>query len=176
MIKGGATHIAVATDHVIESFHNELLPGYKTGIEPGLLAQFSLLEDALLAAGLVVWPMVEFEADDALAAAVVAAAREACVESVITCTPGKDLAQCMRGTRIVQLNRRTRVTLDEADEAGVIKKFGVSPESIPDYLALVGDAADGVPGLPGWVRSRLPPSWQRIGILNPLQRITASGT
>jgi 5'-3' exonuclease len=149
MIKGGATHIAVATDHVIESFRNELWPGYKTGegIEPDLLAQFQLLEDVLSAAGVVVWPMVEFEADDALAAAAVAAARDTRVESVIICTPDKDLAQCVRGTRIVQLNRRTRVTIDEA---GVIKKFGVSPGSIPDYLALVGDAADGYPGLPGW--------------------------
>ena len=140
MIKGGATHIAVATDHVIESFRNDLWPGYKTGegIEPDLLAQFPLLEDVLSAAGLVVWPMVEFEADDALAAAAVAAARDARVERVIICTPDKDLAQCVRGTRIVQLNRRTGVTLDES---GVIKKFGVSPVSIPDYLALVGDSA-----------------------------------
>jgi 5'-3' exonuclease len=146
---GGATHVAVATDHVIESFRNGLWPGYKTGagIEPDLLAQFQLLEDALSAAGVVVWPMVELEADDALAAAAVAAARDARVERVIICTPDKDLAQCVRGTRIVQLNRRTR---DIRDEAGVIKKFGVSPESIPDYLALVGDAADGYPGLPGW--------------------------
>jgi 5'-3' exonuclease len=149
MIKSGATHIAVATDHVIESFRNELWPGYKTGagIEPALLAQFSLLEETLSAAGIVVWPMVEFEADDALAAAAVAAARDARVDRVIICTPDKDLAQCVRGTRIVQLNRRTRVTVDEA---GVIKKFGVPPQSIPDYLALVGDAADGYPGLPGW--------------------------
>jgi 5'-3' exonuclease len=149
MIKGGATHIAVATDHVIESFRNELWPDYKTGegIEPDLLAQFQLLEEVLSAAGIVVWPMVEFEADDALASAAVAAARDARVQQVIICTPDKDLAQCVRGTRIVQLNRRTRVTLDEA---GVIQKFGVSPESIHDYLALVGDAADGYPGLPGW--------------------------
>ena len=149
MIKGGATHIAVATDHVIESFRNGLWPGYKTseGIEPELLAQFPLLEETLSAAGIVVWPMVEFEADDALAAAAVAAARDARVERVIICTPDKDLAQCVRGTRIVQLNRRTRVTLDEA---GVVQKLGVSVESIPDYLALVGDSADGYPGLPGW--------------------------
>ena len=149
MIKDGATHIAVATDHVIESFRNGLWPGYKTGagIEPDLFAQFPLLEDVLSAAGIVVWPMVEFEADDALAAAAVAAAREARVERVIICTPDKDLAQCVRGTRIVQLDRRTRVT---RNEAGVIQKFGVSPVSIPDYLALVGDAADGYPGLPGW--------------------------
>jgi len=149
MIRDGATHIAVATDHVIESFRNELWPGYKTsaGVEPELLAQFSLLEEVLSAAGIVVWPMVEFEADDALAAAADAAARDACVEHVIICTPDKDLAQCVRGVRIVQLNRRTRVTLDEP---AVVQKFGVSPASIPDYLALVGDASDGYPGLPGW--------------------------
>ena len=149
MIHGGATHVAVATDHVIESFRNSLWPGYKTGegIAPDLLAQFGLLEEVLSAAGVVVWPMVEFEADDALAAAAASAARDARVERVILCTPDKDLAQCVRGTRVVQLNRRTRVTLDEA---GVVRKFGVPPESIPDYLALVGDAADGYPGLPGW--------------------------
>jgi 5'-3' exonuclease len=149
MIKGGATHIAVATDHVIESFRNELWPGYKTGegIEPDLWAQFALLEEVLSAAGIVVWPMVEFEADDALAAAAVAAARDGRVERVIICTPDKDLAQCVRGTRVVQLNRRTRMTIDEA---GVVQKYGVSPVSIPDYLALVGDAADGYPGLKGW--------------------------
>jgi 5'-3' exonuclease len=149
MIKEGVTHIAVATDHVIESFRNGLWPGYKTGegIEPDLLAQFPLLEEALSSMGIVVWPMVEFEADDALAAAAAAAIAEPRVERVIICTPDKDLAQCVRGTRIVQLNRRTRVTLDEA---GIVQKFGVSPESIPDYLALVGDAADGYPGLPGW--------------------------
>jgi len=149
MISGGATHVAVATDHVIESFRNDLWPGYKTGegIEPDLLAQFPLLEEALSAAGVVVWPMVEFEADDALAAGAEAAARDGRVERVIICTPDKDLAQCVRGVRIVQLNRRTRVT---RDEAGVVARFGVSPVSIPDYLALVGDAADGYPGLPGW--------------------------
>jgi len=149
MIKQGATHIAVATDHVIESFRNGLWPGYKTadGIEPDLLAQFPLLEEVLTAAGVVVWPMVEFEADDALAAAAVAAATDARVDRVIICTPDKDLAQCVSGSRIVQLNRRTRVTLDEA---AIVQKFGVSPASIPDYLALVGDSADGYPGLPGW--------------------------
>jgi 5'-3' exonuclease len=149
MMRGGATHVAVATDHVIESFRNGLWPGYKTGdgIAPDLLAQFPLLEEALSAAGVVVWPMVEFEADDALAAGAVAAARDARVERVIICTPDKDLAQCVQGTRIVQLNRRTRAI---RDEAGVIEKFGVSPASIPDYLALVGDAADGYPGLSGW--------------------------
>jgi 5'-3' exonuclease len=149
MIKGGAKYIAVATDHVIESFRNELWPGYKTGegIDADLKSQFQLLEDTLAAAGFVVWPMVEFEADDALASAALAADRDARVHQVIICTPDKDLAQCVRGRRIVQLNRRTRVTLDEA---GVIRKFGVPPASIPDYLALVGDAADGYPGLPGW--------------------------
>jgi 5'-3' exonuclease len=149
MIKAGATHVAVATDHVIESFRNDLWPGYKTGqgIEPELWAQFPLLEETLSAAGVVVWPMIEFEADDALAAAAALAVRDARVDRVIICTPDKDLAQCVRGTRVVQLNRRTRVTVDEA---GVMQKFGVSPKSIPDYLALVGDAADGYPGLPGW--------------------------
>jgi 5'-3' exonuclease len=149
MIKGGATHVAVATDHVIASFRNELWPSYKTGegIDADLLAQFPLLEETLAAAGVVVWPMVEFEADDALAAAAMAAAGDARVDQVIICTPDKDLAQCVRATRIVQLNRRTRVTLDEA---GVIRKYGLTPASIPDYLALVGDAADGYPGLPGW--------------------------
>ena len=149
MIRGGATHVAVATDHVIESFRNGLWPGYKTGegIAPDLWSQFGLLEEVLSAAGVVVWPMVEFEADDALAAGAAAAAWDPRVERVIICTPDKDLAQCVRGTRVVQLDRRRRVTLDEA---GVVGKFGVSPESIPDYLALVGDAADGYPGLPGW--------------------------
>lgn len=149
MIHGGATHLAVATDHVIESFRNDLWPGYKTGegIEPDLLSQFNLLEETLSAAGVVVWPMIEFEADDALAAGAAVAARDPQVDRVVICTPDKDLAQCVRGTRVVQLNRRSRVTFDEA---GIIQKFGVSPESIPDYLALVGDAADGYPGLPGW--------------------------
>jgi 5'-3' exonuclease len=149
MIKSGVTHIAVATDHVIESFRNDLWPGYKTsaGIEPDLLAQFTFLEEVLSAAGIVVWPMVEFEADDALAAAAAAAALDTHVEQVVICTPDKDLAQCVRGTHIVQLNRRTRMIIDES---GVRQKFGVSPESIPDYLALVGDAADGYPGLAGW--------------------------
>ena len=149
MIRGGATHVAVATDHVIESFRNGLWAGYKTGegVAPDLLAQFGLLEEALSAAGVLVWPMVEFEADDALAAGAAIAARDARVEHVIICTPDKDLAQCVRGTRVVQLNRRTRVTFDED---AIVKKFGVGPASIPDYLALVGDAADGYPGLPGW--------------------------
>lgn len=149
MINGGATHVGVATDHVIESFRNRLWPGYKTaaGIEPDLLAQFPLLEDALVALGIATWPMVEFEADDALAAAAAAAALDPRVDRVIICTPDKDLAQCVRGTRIVQMDRRRRTI---RDEAGIIGKFGVPPVSIPDYLALVGDAADGYPGLPGW--------------------------
>jgi len=149
MIKGGATHVAVATDHVIESFRNQLWPGYKTseGVEPDLLAQFPLLEEVLAAAGVAVWPMVEFEADDALAAAAAAAAKNKRVERVVICTPDKDLAQSVTGTRVVQLNRRTQVTLDEQ---GVIQKYGLPPSSIPDYLALVGDSADGYPGLKGW--------------------------
>ena len=149
MTKDGATHIGVATDHVIESFRNGLWPGYKTGegIDPDLLAQFPLLEEALQALGIVVWPMVEFEADDALASAAALAAGDARAERVWICTPDKDLAQCVRGNRVVQLDRRKRA---ERDEAGVIAKFGVPPASIPDYLALVGDAADGYPGLRGW--------------------------
>jgi 5'-3' exonuclease len=149
MLEGGVTHLGVATDHVIESFRNALWPGYKTGegVDPLLYAQFAPLEEALVALGVVVWPMVEFEADDALAAAAAVAARDARVDRVVICTPDKDLAQCVRGTRIVQLDRRTRTM---RDESGVVRKFGIPPASIPDYLALVGDAADGYPGLPGW--------------------------
>ena len=176
MISAGATHVGVATDHVIESFRNRLWRGYKTsaGVDPALLAQFPILEEALQAAGLVVWPMIEFEADDALAAAAEIGARDARVERVIICTPDKDLAQSVRGTRIVQLNRRTRTTMDES---GVIAKFGVPPASIPDYLALVGDAADGYPGLPGWGAKSaaavlakyghleaIPPDWTTWGV------------
>lgn len=149
MITGGVTHLGVATDHVIESFRNNLWPGYKTsaGIEPDLLAQFPLLEVALSELGIAVWPMVEYEADDALAAAAAKATRDKQVERVVICTPDKDLAQCVSSTRVVQMNRRTRTTYDEA---GIVAKFGVPPESIPDYLALVGDSADGYPGLAGW--------------------------
>jgi 5'-3' exonuclease len=149
MVKNGVTHLAVATDHVVESFRNQLWAGYKTSeaVEPNLLAQFPLLEEVLAAAGFVVWPMVEFEADDALAAGAAWAARDSRVERVLICTPDKDLGQCVSGTRVVQLNRRTNAILDET---GVEKKFGVPPESIPDYLALVGDSADGYPGLKGW--------------------------
>ena len=149
MIEGGATHMGVATDHVIESFRNGLWPGYKTGegIEPALLAQFHPLEEALAAMGVAVWPMVELEADDALASAAHLAAADMQVVKVCIWTPDKDLAQCVRGDRIVQLDRRTR---ELRDESGVRQKFGVSPASIPDWLALVGDSADGYPGLPGW--------------------------
>ena len=149
MMRSGVTHIGVATDHVIESFRNNLWKGYKTGegVEPDLLSQFPILEEVLSAAGIVVWPMVEFEADDALASACTLAQKDRRVEQVVICTPDKDLAQCVQGSRVVQLIRRTEVTIDEA---GVIAKFGVHPGSIPDYLALVGDSADGFPGLPGW--------------------------
>jgi 5'-3' exonuclease len=149
MINNGTRYLGVATDHVIESFRNRLWSGYKTGagIDPDLYAQFPLLEEALVALGIATWPMVEYEADDALAAAAAAAARDPRVQRVIICTPDKDLAQCVRGTRVVQMDRRARTT---RDEAGVIAKFGVPPASIPDYLALVGDASDGYPGLPGW--------------------------
>ena len=149
MLEGGVTHLGVATDHVIESFRNARWPGYKTGegIDPLLSAQFQPLEEALAALGVVVWPMVEFEADDALAAAAAMAAADARVAQVVVCTPDKDLAQCVRGDRVVQLDRRTR---EVRDEAAVRRKFGVPPASIPDWLALVGDAADGYPGLPGW--------------------------
>jgi 5'-3' exonuclease len=149
MINNGARYVGVATDHVIESFRNRLWPAYKTGagIDPDLLAQFPLLEEALSALGIATWPMVEFEADDALASAAAAAARDPRVDRVIICTPDKDLAQCVQGTRVVQMDRRRRTI---RDEAGIIAKFGVPPGSIPDYLALVGDAADGFPGLAGW--------------------------
>jgi len=149
LVREGATHIGIATDHVIESFRNALWPGYKTceGIEPDLFAQFALLEEALSAMGVAVWPMIEFEADDALASAAALAARDPRVDRVIICTPDKDLAQCVRGSRVLQLNRLKRVL---RDEQGIIAKFGVPPCSIPDYLALVGDSADGYPGLPGW--------------------------
>ncbi len=149
MLSRGATHIGVATDHVIESFRNELYPNYKTGegVPPELMSQFPILEEALRAMGVVVWPMTEFEADDALAAAAAKAGEDNTVDRVIICTPDKDLSQCVVGERIVQLDRRRDVI---RDEAGVIEKFGVSPVSIPDYLAVVGDTADGFPGLPGW--------------------------
>jgi 5'-3' exonuclease len=149
MIRDGATHLGVATDHTVESFRNDLYEGYKTGegIDPDLWDQFHPLEDALRSLGVVVWPMVEQEADDGLAAAAARAAADDAVGRVFICTPDKDLAQCVRGDRVVQLDRRRRVV---RNERGVQEKFGVGPASIPDYLALVGDAADGFPGVPRW--------------------------
>ena len=172
MLEGGATHIGVATDHVIESFRNDLWPGYKTseGIEPDLLAQFHPLEDALRAMGVVVWAMEEFEADDALAAAARLAAESSAVEQVIICTPDKDLSQCVTGERIVQLDRRKR---EMRNEQGVVARFGVGPKSIPDYLALVGDSADGFPGVPGWGEKA---SGAVLGRYKHLERIPASAT
>jgi 5'-3' exonuclease len=149
MIESGATHIGVATDHVVESFRNDLYPGYKTseGVPAELLSQFPLLEEMLEAMGVVVWPMVRYEADDALASAATKAAQDERVKQVLICTPDKDLSQCIVGTRVVQLDRRRDIL---RDEAGVVAKFGVQPQSIPDYLAVVGDSADGFPGIPGW--------------------------
>ncbi len=148
LLEKGATHLGVATDHVIESFRNDLWPGYKTGsgIEPALLAQFHRLEEALQAMGVVVWPMVELEADDALASAARLASQDARVEKVCIWTPDKDLAQCVRGDRVVQMDRRANAL---RDEAAVRQKYGVEPRRIPDFLALVGDAADGYPGIAG---------------------------
>lgn len=149
MLEDGVTHVGVATDHVIESFRNELWPGYKTseGIDPVLHKQFHPLEKALSAMGVAVWPMEEFEADDGLASAAVKAAADEAVEQVFICTPDKDLAQCVVDHRVVQFDRRAGLL---RDAEGVREKFGVSPSSIPDYLALMGDSADGFPGLPGW--------------------------
>jgi 5'-3' exonuclease len=149
MIERGATHLGVATDHVVESFRNDLYPGYKTseGVAPELLSQFPILEEALEAMGVVVWPMIYFEADDALASAAARAATDNRVGQVFICTPDKDLSQCVVGTRVVQLDRRRELI---RDESGVVAKFGVKPESIPDYLAVVGDTADGFPGIKGW--------------------------
>jgi 5'-3' exonuclease len=149
MLSEGATHVGVATDHVVESFRNEMWPGYKTGegIDPDLLAQFIPLEEALGAMGVLVWPTVELEADDALASAAAVAAEDPTVDRVVICSPDKDLSQCVVGERVVQLDRRAKTF---RNEAGVREKFGVGPASIPDYLGLVGDSADGFPGLPGW--------------------------
>jgi len=149
MIESGTTHLGVATDHVVESFRNDLWPGYKTGegLEPELWDQFHPMEDALRAMGLMVWAMEELEADDGLASAAALAAADASVEQVVICTPDKDLSQCVFGDRIVQLDRRKR---ELRNEAGVQEKFGVLPASIPDWLALVGDSADGFPGVKGW--------------------------
>ena len=149
LVAEGATHLGIASDHVIESFRNDLYAGYKTssGMDPDLLVQIPIMEDALAAAGFTVWPMVEFEADDALGAAAAIADADDRVEKVLIVTPDKDLGQCVRGTRVVQFDRRKQ---EIVDESGVVEKFGVSPGSIADYLGLVGDAADGFPGLPGW--------------------------
>jgi 5'-3' exonuclease len=149
LLESGVTHIGVATDHVIESFRNDLWPDYKTseGVDPILLSQFQLLEDSLSALGVVVWPMVELEADDALAGAAKQLADFRQVHRILICSPDKDLAQCVRRNKVVMLDRRRKIILNEK---GVIKKFGVPPSSIPDYLALVGDSADGYPGLSGW--------------------------
>ena len=149
MLESGVTHIGVATDHVVESFRNELYGGYKTseGVPPELLSQFPILEEALQAMGVLVWPMVYFEADDALASAAAKAAQDDRVKQVFVCTPDKDLAQCVVRTRVVQLDRRREIL---RDEAAIVEKFGVKPQSIPDYLAVVGDSADGYPGLTGW--------------------------
>ncbi len=149
LVEDGATHIGVASDHTIESFRNEMWPGYKTseGMDPEILEQIPVMERALAAAGFTVWPMIDHEADDALAAAALVAERDERVEQVLIVTADKDLGQCVRGERVVQFDRRNRAIVD-AD--GVRDKFGVGPESIPDYLGLVGDTADGFPGLPGW--------------------------
>jgi 5'-3' exonuclease len=149
MMENGATHIGVATDHVVESFRNDLYDDYKTseGVAPELLSQFPILEEALQAMGVVVWPMIYFEADDALASAAAKAAQNKDVAQVLICTPDKDLSQCVVGTRVVQVDRRRDAL---RDEAGVEARFGVKPQSIPDYLAVVGDSADGFPGVAGW--------------------------
>jgi 5'-3' exonuclease len=170
LLEDGATHVGIATDHVIESFRNDLWSGYKTsaGMPPELLSQFPLLEEALVAAGFTVFPMVEFEADDALGAAAVVAAADPEVDQVLICTPDKDLGQCVVGDRVVQLDRRKGVIYDAA---GVEEKFGVPPTSIPDYLALVGDSADGFPGLPGWGAKSAATVLARYGHLEEIPRL-----
>jgi 5'-3' exonuclease len=172
MLEDGATHLGVATDHVIESFRNALWPGYKTGegIDPVLYAQFEPVEDALSALGVVVWPMVDFEADDALGAAAAMAAADPRVERVVICTPDKDLAQAVRGDRVVQLDRRTK---ELRDAVAVQRKFGVAPASIPDWLALVGDSADGYPGLPGWGARSAAAVLARYGRLEAIPELAA---
>jgi 5'-3' exonuclease len=182
LLREGATHVGVANDHVIESFRNRLWPGYKTsaGMDPVLLAQLPVVEDALDAMGVTVWPMVEHEADDALAAAALVAARDERVEKVVIVTPDKDLGQCVRDSRVVQWDRRNDKWIDED---GVLAKFGVVPASVPHWLALVGDSADGYPGIPGWgaktssiLLARYgtvdaipddPAQWDVVGVRNP---------
>jgi 5'-3' exonuclease len=169
LLQEGATHVGVASDHVIESFRNDLWPGYKTsaGMPPELLAQTPIVEDALVAMGVTTWAMVEYEADDALAAAAAVAAADDRVEAVVICTPDKDLAQCVSDRRVVQLDRRKGELFDEE---GVIAKFGVPPASIPDYLALVGDSADGFPGLAGWGSKSAAAVLARYGHLEDIPR------
>ncbi len=166
----GVTHVGCAFDHVVESFRNDLFPGYKTsaGVDPDLLAQFPLAERAVAALGIVVWPMVEFEADDALATAALRFGGEPGVEQVVICSPDKDLAQAVRGTRVVCWDRRRDIVLD-AD--GVAGKFGVRPPSIPDWLALVGDAADGYPGIPGWGAKSAAAVLSRFGHLEAIPEV-----
>ena len=149
MIEAGATHLGVATDHVVESFRNDLYAGYKTseGVPPELLSQFPILEDALSAMGVKVWPMTYFEADDALASAAAKSMSDPEVNQILICTPDKDLAQCVVGNKVVQVDRRREIV---RDEAAIEAKFGVKPESIPDYLAVTGDSEDGYPGIVGW--------------------------
>ncbi|MGH9156291.1 MAG: 5'-3' exonuclease [Acidimicrobiales bacterium] len=170
ILSEGATHVGVATDHVIESFRNGLWPGYKdgSGVAGDLLAQFGPLEEALAALGVVVWPMVDLEADDALASAAAVCAADPGVDQVVICTPDKDLAQCVVGKRVVQLDRRRGIT---TDEAGVVARFGVGPASVPDWLALVGDSADGFPGLRGWGAKATSTVLARYGHLEDIPRL-----
>jgi 5'-3' exonuclease len=167
LLQGGATHVAVASDHVIESFRNDLWPGYKTsaGMDPVLLAQLPIMEDALDAMGVTVWAMVEYEADDALAAAALVAEADERVTQVIIVTPDKDLGQCVRGARIVQYDRRKDTLIDEA---GVLAKFGVAPASVPHWLALAGDSADGYPGIPGWGAKTASAVLARYGVVDSI--------
>jgi 5'-3' exonuclease len=169
MFEQGATHVGVATDHIVESFRNDLYAGYKTseGVAPELLSQFPILEEGLAAMGVKVWPMVEFEADDALASAAASSARDDGVRQVIVCTPDKDLAQCVVGARVVQLDRRRGIL---RDEAAVEAKFGVKPASIPDYLAVLGDTADGFPGIPGWGEKAASSTLSRYGHLESIPK------
>jgi len=170
LLESGATHVAVATDHVIESFRNDLWPGYKTGagVDAALLSQFTPLEQALETMGVAVLPMVEWEADDAMASAAKVAARDERVQRVVICTPDKDLAQCVSDDRVVQWDRRKDMVLDRA---GVEGKFGVPPESIPDWLALVGDSADGFPGIPGFGAKTAAAVLRRYGHLEDIPEL-----
>ncbi|HKF04236.1 MAG TPA: 5'-3' exonuclease H3TH domain-containing protein [Candidatus Sulfotelmatobacter sp.] len=169
MIEGGATHLGVATDHAVESFRNDLYAGYKTseGVPPELLSQFPILEDALSAMGVKVWPMTYFEADDALASAAAKSTIDPQVGQILICTPDKDLAQCVVGNRVVQVDRRREIV---RDEAAIEAKFGVKPESIPDYLAVTGDSADGYPGIAGWGAKAAAAVFSRYGHLEDVPR------